>query len=76
MPKNLTATDLVIESLSAQADATGALTGLIALVNVDYDGTGVREQFDVWADRTANQRSNVQGLYDAVAQILQSAYLV
>ena len=75
MPKSITTTDVVIESLSVQADETGTVTGLTATVNVAYGETRVREHFDLWAELTASQRTGFQGMYDRLAQRLQAVYL-
>ena len=75
MPKSLTATDLTIEGLSIQTDEAGAVTRLTATVNVAYGETRAREEFDLWAELTATQRSNFQALYDRLTQRLQTTYL-
>ena len=75
MPKSVTATDLAVEGLSILADETGAVTGLTATVNVAYGDTRAREQFDLWAELTASQRTAFQGLYNRLTQRLQESYL-
>ena len=75
MPKSITATDVTIENLTVQADENGAVTGLTANANVAYGETRVREQFDLWAELTATQRTALQGVYDRLTQRLQEAYL-
>ena len=76
MPKSLTATGLRLENLNVAEDGTGTVTGLNASVNIDYGLTSSREQFDVWVNLTATQRSNFQTLYNVLTQSLQDAYLV
>lgn len=75
MPKNLIATDLAVEALRIQTDEAGAVTGLTATVNVAYNNTRAREEFDLWAVLTATQRSNFQKLHDVLSQSLQNTYL-
>ena len=75
MPKTITATDTAIESLAIQIDETGAVTGLTAVVNVSYDEAKVREQFDLWTELTASQRTAFQALHDRLTQRLQATYL-
>ena len=64
MPKTLAATDLTIEGLHTQTDETGAINGLTATVNVAYGESRAREEFDLWAELTATQKSNFQAVYD------------
>ena len=75
MPKSLTATDLTIEGLSIKSDEAGTVHGLAATVNIAYGETRAREQFDLWAELTATQKSNFQAVYDRLSQRLQAAYL-
>ena len=75
MPKNITATDLTVETMHIQTDTTGAVTSLSATVNVAYGEARVREEFDLWAELTATQRNNFQAVYDRLTQRLQTAYL-
>ena len=75
MPKSPSATDLAIEGLSVQTDGAGAATGLTAGVNVAYGQSMVREQFDLWAELTASQRTSFQAVYDRLTQQLQTTYL-
>ncbi len=75
MPKSIIATELAVEALSIRSDAGGTVTGLIATVNVDYGGTRAREEFDLWAELTATQRTSFQGMYDKLTQRLQAAYI-
>ena len=48
---------------------------ILATVNVAYGGTKVREEFDLWAELTATQRTSFQAMYDRLAQRLQTVYL-
>ncbi len=75
MPKSITATDLSVEVLGILVDDAGAVTALTATVNVDYDGARVREEFDLWAELTASQRTTFQAMYNKLTQRLQAAYL-
>ncbi len=75
MPKNLIATDLAVEALRIQTDEAGAVTALIATVNVAYSDTRAREEFDLWAVLTTTQRSNFQKVHDVLGQSLQDTYL-
>ncbi len=75
MPKSLVATDLAVEGLGIQTDETGNVTGLAATVNIAYGETRVREQFDLWSELAAGQRTAFQALYDRLTQRLQTAYL-
>ena len=74
MPKSITATDLVVESLSMQTDEA-TLVGLTAHVNVAYGEARVREQFDIWSVLTDSQRAYFQAVYDTLRQQLQATYL-
>ena len=75
MPKNLTATSVQVESLNIRTAAAGAVAGLIATVNVAYGKTQIREEFDLWAQLTANQRTAFQNLYERLATRLTAIYL-
>ena len=75
MPKTLTATNLAVEGLSIDVDGSGAVTGLTATVNVGYGDARAREQFDLWAEFTATQRSAFQAMYTKLTQRLQAVYL-
>ena len=75
MPKNLIAADLTVEELSIQTGGSGNVTGLTATVNIDYGETRVREQFDLWAELSASQRTSFQGVYDKLTQRLQTTYI-
>ena len=75
MPKTITATNLTVEGLRIQTDAPGTVTGLVATVNVAYGESRAREEFDLWAELTATQKSNLQAVYDRLSQRLQTAYL-
>ena len=48
---------------------------LSAFVNVDYGEARTREQFDLWAELTASQRTAFQELYDRLTQQLEATYL-
>ncbi len=74
MPKNITATTLMVESLNVEADESGNVTGLAANVNVAYGEARVREQYDLWAGLTAEERAAFQLVYDALGQQLQATY--
>lgn len=74
MPKSIVATDIDVESLSLQANETGAVTRLIAYVIVAYGDARVRESFDLWANLTPAQRANFQAIYDTLDQQLQASY--
>lgn len=76
MPKSITATDLIVESLSMQTDPDGSgLVGLTAHVNVAYGEARVREQFDIWSVLTDSQRAYFQAVYDTLRQQLEATYL-
>ena len=75
MPKTIAATDLTVEGLRVQTDEAGTVNGLAATVNVAYGGSRAREEFDLWAELTATQKSNFQAVYDRLSQRLQAAYL-
>ncbi len=75
MPKSLTATDLTVEGLTIQSDETGTINGLTANVNVAYGETRAREEFDLWGELTASQRTAFQGVYNRLTQRLQAVYL-
>ncbi len=75
MPKSITATDIVVESLSMQTDEASTLVGLTAHVNVAYGEARVREQFDIWSILTDSQRAYFQAVYDTLRQQLQATYL-
>lgn len=75
MPKSITATDIVVESLSVQADDGGTVTGLVANINVAFGDTRTREQFDLWAELTAAQRGAFDQIYQTLSDRLLAAYL-
>ena len=74
MPKSITATSLNVERL-VFSTVGGTIDGLVASVNVAYGEIRVREEFDLWAELTAGQRSSFQALYDRLAERLQATYL-
>lgn len=75
MPKSITATGIALESVLIGRDEVGAVNGLTALLNVGYGDSHVREEYDLWAELSASQRSAVQDLYDTLVQRAQVAYL-
>lgn len=75
MPKSITATDIVVESLSVQADEGGMVTGLVANINVAFGDTRTREQFDLWAELTESQRTAFEDVHATLIQRLQQTYL-
>ena len=58
-----------------RSKSSGTVTRLTATVNVAYGKTGVREEYDLWAELTASQRTAFQALYDRLTQRLQATYL-
>ena len=74
MPKTLSATAVVLRQLDV-VDAAGVVTGLTARVLVTYGQQGQVEDYDLWANLTASQRTAFQAMYTRLLAQLTTTYI-
>ena len=75
MPKNKTAQKYDIEETRISVDDANQITAYAVQVNVDYAGTNVREQYDLWPVANAVQKAHAQALQNLVRQYLEQQIL-
>ena len=75
MPKNKTAQSYMVESVIINVDETNSIASYTVHANVDYDGTHVREEYDLWPVANAAQKAQAQALQDLIKQYLDNQVL-
>ena len=75
MPDVKTAVSALITNLRPVADGSGTLVGLYVTVVVDYSGTPITREIDLWVSLTAVQKTAMQTTFTRLNALVTQQFI-